>query len=109
VTTTASRGTTAFVVDSATNEPVRKFDRTIHTTRPAIPAALAQVIWALLDPAPQQRPRTAMAALALLARALPPGAQGLWPEWATGILPDMQTGPPPTYPRREQVTTSRRQ
>jgi hypothetical protein len=27
VTTTASRGTTAFVVDSATNEPVRKFDR----------------------------------------------------------------------------------
>jgi serine/threonine-protein kinase len=66
------------------------------TQRPALPRSIApgisqdleQVIWALLDPDPQQRPHTAMAVLALLARVLPSGEQGLWPEWATGIMPD---------------------
>jgi len=84
------------------------------TQRPALPRSidpsiheeLEQVIWTLLDPDPQRRPHTAMAALALLARVLPPGEQGLWPAWATGIMPDAQTGPPPTGRRREQVATS---
>jgi serine/threonine protein kinase len=62
----------------------------------AIPEALEHVIWMLLDPDPQRRPPTAMAALALLAGALPPGEQGLWPEWATRIMPDTQTDHPPT-------------
>jgi serine/threonine-protein kinase len=61
---------------------------------PAIPEALEHVIWALLDPDPHRRPPTAMAALALLAGALPPGEQGLWPEWATSIMPNTQTARP---------------
>jgi serine/threonine protein kinase len=71
----------------------------------AIPEALEHVIWSLLDPDPQRRPPTAMAALALLAGALPPGEQGLWPAWATSIMPDTQTGHPPICRRREQVAT----
>jgi serine/threonine protein kinase len=70
-----------------------------------IPEALEHVIWALLDPDPQRRPPTAMATLALLAGALPPGEQGLWPEWATNIMPDTQTDHPPTYRQREHVAT----
>lgn len=73
---------------------------------PAIPEALEQVIWALLDPDPQQRPPTAMATLALLGHALPSGEQGLWPEWATGIMPATQTSRPLTCRRRKQAATS---
>jgi hypothetical protein len=68
--------------------------------------ALEQVIWALRDPDPQQRPPTAMATLALLGHALPPGEQGLWPEWATGIMPATQTSRPPACQRSKQVAKS---
>jgi serine/threonine protein kinase len=73
---------------------------------PAIPEALEHIIWILLDPDPQRRPPTAMAVLALLARALPPGEQGLWPEWATGIIPATQTSRPPACRRRKHMATS---
>jgi hypothetical protein len=55
---------------------------------------------------PVRRTPTAMAALVLLARALPPGEQGLWPEWAMGIMPDTQTSRSPVCRRRKHVATS---
>jgi len=42
----------------------------------------------------------------LLARALPPGEQGLWPEWAMGVMPDPQTSHPSMCRQREHVATS---
>ena len=63
----------------------------LRSVDPAIPEALEQAICALLDPDPQRRPHTAMATLSLLACALPPGEQGLWPEWATGLIPEAHT------------------
>ena len=53
---------------------------------PTIPDELDHAIWTLLEPDPQRRPHTAMEALALLARALPPNEEGLWPEWVTKLM-----------------------
>jgi serine/threonine protein kinase len=61
-----------------------------RVVNPAIPHELDQAIWALLDPDARARPATAMAALSLLARALPHCEEGLWPEWATGFMADLR-------------------
>ena len=55
---------------------------------PDLPAALAAAIDALLAPDPADRPADARAALAVLAAALPPGAQTEqpWPAWVAGRL-----------------------
>lgn len=53
---------------------------------PRVPRALDGAIRALLEPDPDRRPRSARDALALLARAVPPGQQGLWPRWTSRLL-----------------------
>jgi serine/threonine protein kinase len=58
----------------------------LRSVDPAIPDGLDHAICALLEPNPQRRPRTAMAALVLLASALPPDEEGLWPKWATRFM-----------------------
>jgi serine/threonine protein kinase len=63
----------------------------LRAVTPAVPGELEKAICTLLEPDPQRRPQTAMAALALLARALPPGAQGLWPEWTTRLMAETPT------------------
>ncbi|HEU5159008.1 MAG TPA: serine/threonine-protein kinase [Streptosporangiaceae bacterium] len=47
----------------------------------AVPAGLAEVIRALLDPLPERRPGDARSVLTALARSLPPGEEGMWPSW----------------------------
>jgi serine/threonine-protein kinase len=53
---------------------------------PSIPAPLERAVLALLDPDPGRRPSSALAALALLARALPAREPGLWPRWMGRVL-----------------------
>lgn len=65
--------------------PLRSFDA-------AIPERLERAILSLLEPDPQRRPLTAMAALSLLAGALPKNEQGLWPRWASKLMPDASQG-----------------
>jgi eukaryotic-like serine/threonine-protein kinase len=54
--------------------PVRSIDR-------RVPVSLDRAISALLAPHPSDRPRDALAAMALLATALPQRGVRLWPEW----------------------------
>jgi eukaryotic-like serine/threonine-protein kinase len=56
--------------------PVRSFN-------PRVPVALDRAISALLASRPSDRPRNALAAMALLATALPRGQMRLWPEWVS--------------------------
>jgi serine/threonine protein kinase len=65
--------------------PLRSFD-------PAIPAKIERAILSLLETDPQRRPPTAMAALSLLAGALPKNELGLWPRWASKLMPDASPG-----------------
>jgi serine/threonine protein kinase len=53
---------------------------------PHVPPALDASIRTLLEPDPQQRPRSALAALELLARAVPAGEPGLWPAWTSRLF-----------------------
>jgi len=57
-----------------------------------IPRKLEHAVAALLEPDPQRRPPTAMAALSLLAGALPKNEQGLWPRWASKLMPEASPG-----------------
>jgi eukaryotic-like serine/threonine-protein kinase len=54
--------------------PVRSFN-------PRVPARLERAIATLLAPDPADRPPSAVAAMELLAGALPRGEPGLWPRW----------------------------
>jgi len=53
----------------------------VRSLRPSLPVALDRAIAALLAPEPSDRPESAVAAMDLLAPALPRGEQGLWPKW----------------------------
>jgi len=48
---------------------------------PRLPGALGDLVARLLQPVPGLRPASATEVLWELARALPPGAEGLWPAW----------------------------
>jgi serine/threonine protein kinase len=53
----------------------------VRSIVPSAPEALERAIAALLDPEPSRRPASALAALDLLAGALPRGQGRLWPPW----------------------------
>jgi eukaryotic-like serine/threonine-protein kinase len=53
----------------------------IRSLNPRVPAALDRAISALLAPEPSGRPESVLAAMDLLAAALPKREQGLWPKW----------------------------
>lgn len=58
--------------------------REVHS---GVPVELDVLLWRLLDPDPTRRPPTAAALLGALAALLPPGDEGVWPGWATALLP----------------------
>lgn len=53
----------------------------IRSLNPRVPAALDRAITALLAPEPSGRPESVLAAMDLLAAALPKREKGLWPKW----------------------------
>jgi len=55
----------------------------IRSLNPRVPAALDRAITALLAPEPSGRPESVLAAMDLLAAALPKREQGLWPKWVS--------------------------
>jgi serine/threonine protein kinase len=60
------------------------------TLAPSVSPATGNAIERLLALDPRDRPASASAALALLAAALAPGEEGLWPEWAGPLLSEPQ-------------------
>lgn len=58
----------------------------IRSLRPSFPAALDRAITSLVAPDPSARPQSAVAAMRLLAAALPRGEEGLWPRWVGSAL-----------------------
>ncbi|MDR7584901.1 MAG: serine/threonine-protein kinase [Armatimonadota bacterium] len=65
--------------------------------RPDLPREVEAAVLGLLDPDPRRRPATALATLALLGQALPPGEEATWPAWADRLLP----GPSDCAPHRD--------
>jgi serine/threonine protein kinase len=57
----------------------------IRCLNPGIPAALDRAITTLLAPKPSERPPSALAAMHLLATALPKREPGLWPAWVSPV------------------------
>jgi eukaryotic-like serine/threonine-protein kinase len=53
----------------------------IRSLNPRVPVALDRAITALLAPEPSGRPKSVLAAMNLLAAAMPKREQGLWPKW----------------------------
>jgi serine/threonine protein kinase len=86
------------VFDSGDNEPrltypqLTRSPASLLSIDPCIPRKLDHAVAALLEPDPQRRPPTAMAALSLFAGALPKNEQGLWPRWASKLMPERSPG-----------------
>lgn len=64
----------------------------LRSINAAIPEKLDRAVLSLLEADPQRRPPTAMAALSLLAGALPKKEQCLWPRWASKLMSDTAPG-----------------
>jgi hypothetical protein len=69
---------------------------TVAELAPAVWPPLADAIDTMLRPDPGDRPATASEALDLLASALPPGGESLWPDWVNGLH---RTTPPRLQPQ----------
>jgi serine/threonine protein kinase len=90
--------TDIIVFDSGDKEPgltypqLTRCPASLLSIDPCIPRKLAYAVTALLEPDPQRRPPTAMEALSLLAGALSRNDQGLWPRWASKLMPEASPG-----------------